>query len=41
MTAQELQNVLDLFLVKFFSISFSAFICWYFIDRISYSRGKK
>lgn len=41
MTAQELQNILDLFLVKFFSILFSFFICWYFIQRISYSGGNK
>lgn len=39
MTVSELQHALDLFLVKFFVILFSAFIVWYFIRRISYSGG--
>lgn len=36
MTEQQLIRALDLFLVKFFVILFSAVICWYFIARISY-----
>ena len=41
MTAEELTHILDLFLVKFFVIFFSSAICWYFIQRISYSGGNK
>lgn len=41
MSAQELQLILDKFLVKFFVILFSACFCWYFIKRISYLRGDK
>lgn len=36
MNEQQLASVLDLFLIKFFVIFFSAFICWYFVSRISY-----
>ena len=36
MNPSELQYILDLFLVKFFAILFSALICLYFIARISY-----
>lgn len=36
MTEQQLIHALDLLLVKFFAILFSAAICWYFISRISY-----
>lgn len=39
MTEAQLTHILDLFLVKFFSILFAAFIVWYFIRRISYSGG--
>ena len=41
MSSMELQTILDKFLVKFFVILFSAFICWYLIRRISYSGGDK
>lgn len=41
MSSMELQTILDRFLVKFFVILFSAFICWYLIRRISYSGGDK
>lgn len=36
MTPAELTQVLDIFLVKFFVILFSALVVFYFINRISY-----
>lgn len=38
MTYEQLTLALDNFLIKFFIILISSFICWYFINKISYKR---